>query len=228
MSVTIGHASINEFGKIKGGELGDQNKKEVCRRKWYNKPWRFMLRPSDPDFAERTAKACEAACDNDLVGYDQNYRNTLHKQSKLNNHNISAISVPCATDCSQLMTECAIVAGATVLDYPITGNAPTTSTMVNKFVASGYYKLHTEPHYLTTDEYLKRGDILVQPGKHTVMVLEDGKKANESVIKKPVEEIVAEVLAGKWGNGAERRGRLTEAGYDPKEIQELVNVIKNG
>lgn len=36
-------------------------------------------------------------------------------------------------------------------------------------------------------------------------------------------EIVKEVLAGAWGNGSERKKRLTDAGYDYETIQRLVN-----
>lgn len=36
-------------------------------------------------------------------------------------------------------------------------------------------------------------------------------------------QVVADVLAGKYGNGATRRIKLTKAGYDYKTIQKLVN-----
>lgn len=36
-------------------------------------------------------------------------------------------------------------------------------------------------------------------------------------------EIANEVIAGKWGNGTERKERLTGAGYNYSEIQEIVN-----
>ena len=38
-------------------------------------------------------------------------------------------------------------------------------------------------------------------------------------------EIAKEVLAGKWGNGAERKRRLTQAGYDFTVIQSIVNEL---
>ena len=40
---------------------------------------------------------------------------------------------------------------------------------------------------------------------------------------KTTSEIVSEVLAGKWGNGADRVNRLTAAGYNPETIQAAVN-----
>lgn len=43
--------------------------------------------------------------------------------------------------------------------------------------------------------------------------------------KKSVEEIAREVINGDWGNGAERKKRLTAAGYDYATIQAAVNKI---
>lgn len=42
-------------------------------------------------------------------------------------------------------------------------------------------------------------------------------------ITKSVNEIVAEVLAGKWGNGEDRKNRLRQAGYNYETIQSAVN-----
>lgn len=42
--------------------------------------------------------------------------------------------------------------------------------------------------------------------------------------KKSNDEIADEVIAGEWGNGATRTQRLHGAGYDPNEIQRLVNI----
>lgn len=41
--------------------------------------------------------------------------------------------------------------------------------------------------------------------------------------KKSNAEIANEVIAGKWGNGTERKERLTGAGYNYAEIQDIVN-----
>ena len=42
-------------------------------------------------------------------------------------------------------------------------------------------------------------------------------------ILKSNEEIISEINIGLWGNGDERKNRLTEAGYDYDEIQYMVN-----
>ena len=41
--------------------------------------------------------------------------------------------------------------------------------------------------------------------------------------KKTNEQIADEVIANKWGNGQERRDRLSQAGYNYDEIQKIVN-----
>lgn len=43
--------------------------------------------------------------------------------------------------------------------------------------------------------------------------------------KKSIEEIAKEVLAGKWGNGADRKKNLAAAGYDYDDIQAKVNEL---
>lgn len=42
------------------------------------------------------------------------------------------------------------------------------------------------------------------------------------------QEIAQEVLSGLWGNGAERRERLTKAGYNYDNIQSIVNALVYG
>ena len=54
-------------------------------------------------------------------------------------------------------------------------------------------------------------------GVRVVKWVEDAKKSNE--------EIAREVIAGKWGNGDERKNRLKQAGYDYNAIQSLVNTM---
>jgi len=44
-------------------------------------------------------------------------------------------------------------------------------------------------------------------------------------IKKTTMKIAQEVIAGKWGIGQDRKNRLAAAGYNPSEVQQLVNEI---
>lgn len=42
------------------------------------------------------------------------------------------------------------------------------------------------------------------------------------------QEIAHEVLQGEWGNGADRRERLTNAGYNYEKVQSIVNALVYG
>lgn len=43
--------------------------------------------------------------------------------------------------------------------------------------------------------------------------------------KKSIDEIAREVIRGNWGNGQDRKNRLTKAGYDPVAVQKRVNEL---
>ena len=42
-------------------------------------------------------------------------------------------------------------------------------------------------------------------------------------VKKSNEQVADEVIAGAWGNGEDRKNRITQAGYDYNVIQDIVN-----
>lgn len=44
-------------------------------------------------------------------------------------------------------------------------------------------------------------------------------------VKKTIAEIAKEVIQGKWGNGANRKNKLTSAGYDYAAVQNAVNKL---
>lgn len=50
-------------------------------------------------------------------------------------------------------------------------------------------------------------------------------KPQPDTSKKSVDELAREVIVGKWGNGSDRRIRLTQAGYDYDAVQKRVNEI---
>ena len=91
-----------------------------------------------------------------------------------------------------------------------------------------------ESYYPKTTDYLK--ERLSTSGKNWVKVyraVEENvepkpEPAPEPVVpKKTVDEIAKEIIDGKgdWGNGDERKKRLTEAGYDYDAVQKKVNDI---
>lgn len=229
MAVLIGHASKDERSKFNSGTAGDQTGVEVYTRNWYNAGWNVVLRPKSSSVAEKSAVACEKACANNKIGYDQYQRNNLYKEAQKVGWDISKITTACECDCSSLMHTCAIIGGAN-LTYG--SNGLVTFNMVNAFVKSGDYEKLTGSKYCAQDAYLKRGDILVKESGHTAMVLSNGSKVapatTTSTAKKSVEEVAKEVIAGKWGNDPTRTSKLKAAGYNPSEVQSAVNAILSG
>ena len=137
MSVKIGHASADEKNKASGGLEGDQTGGEVCVRDWYSSPWDALLRPKDEALAEASASACEKACANERIGYDQLGRNSLYYEAKKLNFDLAAIENACECDCSSLMHVCALAGGARL---GFEGNCFWTGNMVDGFLRSGDYE----------------------------------------------------------------------------------------
>ena len=175
--VKIGHASVSELGTT-NGQKGDQNGREVVIRDYYLKGWTCLLRPKDPNKAEIMARSCEKGCANQNIGYGQPTRNTLRQEAKKVNFDLSKVGL-CNCDCSSFMSVCAESAGIAI-PYSY-GNAPTTKTMRTAFLSTDEFDLLLDSIYLTSPNFLRRGDILVAEGKHTVMVLSDGSLANKTV-----------------------------------------------
>lgn len=62
-------------------------------------------------------------------------------------------------------------------------------------------------------------------GFSAFITTQQGEPVTTTPAKKSNEEIAREVIQGKWGNGADRKKRLTDAGYDYATIQALVNKL---
>ena len=176
----IGHARLGSNGKTTGDKAGDQGR-EVTTTSYYKKSWNYVLRPKDKNIAELIATQCEKGCANQHIGYNQQRRNSLRTQAKLVGMQLDRIVTDCDCDCSSFMSVCCECAG---IPIPYSNNnAPTTSSMRTSFLNTGYFNLLTDKKYLDSDNYLRRGDILVAVGQHTVMVLSNGKLADISQLQ---------------------------------------------
>ena len=174
MAVRIGHASIDENGRATGGAAGDQTGKEICIRSWYTKGWKVLLRAKEPAVRKKIAASCAAACSNENLGYDQSGRNTGLQAAQKVGWDFSKITTKAEFDCSSLASACVQASGVTVWDG---GNAPTTRTLENVLTATGAFEALRDSKYLDSPDYLLEGDILLKPGSHVVMVLDNGSKA---------------------------------------------------
>lgn len=169
-NVRMGHASISENNSA-NGTAGDTTKKEVCERKWYNKPWDYIAIYPDAAVRERMALAVEAGCANDKIGYSQSGRNTLNAQAKTVSYDLSKITINCNTDCSAFMNVCAVASGSPDVTYGT--NGWTTSNMKSKLQKAGY-KIVDDPFLVSDAKYCVRGAIYVKASAHTACGLDNG------------------------------------------------------
>ena len=169
MSVRVGSARSSYGNTARGDQSGG---KEVSTQSWYlhSLGW-YYLEPINPDDAERIAYAMQAACDNDLIGYDQDTRMTLNEAIKSKGYDPKLCTVKVNTDCSALVRVCCLYAGINAEKF-------NTSDEVSKLMATGKFRKYTDDKHCKSQDYLKRGGILVTRSKgHTVVVLTDGKYA---------------------------------------------------
>lgn len=209
MPVMIGSARMGENNSIVGGMPGDQKQKatpdtkgEVSMQPFYihKKGW-HVLRPKTKEIAARMAIAMSNACNNPMIGYNQNSRADIIKYGTTTKTYINC-------DCSSLVRRCVIEAS---------GKDPGNFTTATEAAALEKTGLFEKRFTYTPDTQLQAGDVLVTKSKgHTAVVVSAPNKKDNSTLAK-------EVVAGKWGTGNERRIRLTEAGHDYEAIQEIVN-----
>ena len=230
----ISNCGHDENKKYKGGKAGDQTGGEWAKRDWYNRPWLCVLRHPDEKVRSKIAKYAKSAAENDNIGYDQSDRLTFWNALKDSGYDPAKIKTKCEADCSSGVAAIVKAVGYTldidklkeISEKMYTGNE---RSILKK---AGFTGL-TAAKYLSSDKYLLPGDILLydpdEKSGHTAINLDTGssvKSEDEKIQngpKKSVEEIVVEVINGKWGNGAARKSKLVAAGYDYNEVQKLVN-----
>ena len=212
MAVKVGSARIDENGKARGGQAGDQTGKEVSTQNWYlhSKGWR-VYRAKNPSVAEKIARCMEMACKNSKIGYDQDSRNTLYKEAEPFGFDVSKVTKPCETDCSALVRVCIAYAGITSLPSGFrTGNMP------SNLAKTGAFTELTGSKYQSQSTYLGRGDILVTKSSgHTVVVLTNGSKYEGPVY--PVDYDLGDrvIKYGCEGNDVKlMQEMLLKLGYD--------------
>lgn len=166
MAIKIGHASIDENGKVSGGKTGDQTGKEICVRNWYSKPWNVYLECTDKALADKAAGIMECICADDNYGYDQNQRLTGYNAIVKNGGKVHGAEGE--FDCSSLVSSCYRLAGLKI------SPSCTTRNLRVELIKTGKFKVYTDTPHLTSDKYAKRGGIYLAEGSHVVMALEDG------------------------------------------------------
>lgn len=81
--------------------------------------------------------------------------------------------------------------------------------------------------YATSPTYISTILKFYNSVKREIDAIWGGAKVQEKTTKN-IDYIVDEVIRGLWGNGAERKRRLMQAGYDPILVQKAVNATVRG
>ena len=115
---------------------------------------------------------------------------------------------------------------------PVTTNTTIkTGDLVSIAKGAVYYTGKTVPSWVLNTKWYVAS---VNGNRAVIDKSEDGKNSIKSPIdvkylkvatKKSVEEIAREVIRGEWGNGEDRKNRLTKAGYNYTEVQAKVNQL---
>ena len=177
MTIKCGWASIDERGKASGGKAGDQTGKELKVGNWYNFGQDVIIRFKSEKLAKEAAECMSWICKSNYVGYDQGQRTTAYTALKKLKWNYKKLKTKSETDCSQLIATVLNCIGIKVSPNVWTGN------MVAVLKATDKFYFYTAAKYLTSDKYLKTGDIILNQKSHVIMALEDGYMIKNKVVK---------------------------------------------
>lgn len=175
----ISNCGHDENNRYKGGKAGDQTGGEWALIKWYNRPWKCVLRHPDAKVRKMISDMATAAAKNNKIGYDQNERNTFWQHLKASDYDPAKITVVCEADCSSGVAAIVKAAGyrsgiqklKEVSIYCYTGN-------LRAALKAAGFEVLTESKYLTGDAYLLEGDILLNDSCHTAINVTTGAKAS--------------------------------------------------
>ena len=221
----IANAGKDERGKYTGGKAGDQGR-EFAVIKWYNRPWSCVLRFPDMGAAVDLASIARTAAQNNNIGYDQSQRMTFYDKLRKAAWDPSKISEPCEGDCSSITSGLIQAVGHRlgIKELQKVNPALTTSVMRKALMSAGFDCL-TDKKYLTSDEYLMPGDVLLYDGHHTAINLDVGSKvgATDDITTR----LAWDVIRGKAGTGWDaRRAYIVERGGNPAMVRQKVNDLK--
>lgn len=126
----------------------------------------------------------------EMIKIGQNSRGTRVKKNQYGNDYFGFIRM---TNMPSVLVECAFVDNKTDLQI-----------------------VDTEAERIKMGEAIARGVCITLGIPYVV---------EKKVVTKSVEDIAKEVIAGKWGNGNERKNKLEKAGYNYNKVQEKVDEL---
>lgn len=213
----ISNCGHDENGKYTGGKAGDQTGGEWAIIPWYDRKWNYILRHPDAKVREEIALLAERAARNNLVGYDQGQRHTYWEHLKASDYDPAQITIACEADCSSGVLANCKAAGyrlrnqklVDINQYGYTGN-------MRAILKAAGFEVLTASKYLTSPDYLIRGDILLYEGHHTATNLTNGSKATSS-----------NTVTTKSGGACEVKLKSFVKGNEDNQIKTIQRILKS-
>lgn len=176
--MSISNCGHDEHGKYHGGSAGDQTGTEYRVIAWYNRPWNHVIRPKDRAFGIRLALIARQAAENNNIGYDQYQRKTYYNALKAAKWEPLNVKTKCETDCSASTVANVVAAGYQLGIKAVQNLSPDlyTGNIRKALIGTGQFEDLTASKYLTSDQYLLPGDILLYEGHHVAINLSTGTK----------------------------------------------------
>lgn len=229
--VIMGQAKRGENG-VKNNKPGDRSGWEVYTTNWSysifpraSEHWSYVIRAKDPEVGRRIAENMKKGCANDHIGYDQNYpdRGTLYNEAKKVGWDMSKVKKDCETTCTCIISVCLNAEGIKMPRYWMSGDVK------DDLEATGLFYIFDSEKYTQSSARLVAGDILVNPGKHTAVVVESphpftypvrySKTTGKTAVAQIAEnsEIILNLNNGKKPETVTADRELDLSGYEPEK-----------
>lgn len=178
-SVVIGQATNGENGRLSGCVAGDQSGKEVSTSSWgYSSSpgssyhWVYVFRPKNPEVAKKMAETMKKIAANNHVGYDKKQpdRCTLYDEAKKKDWDVSKITKNCETTCASAVSVCINSAGIKTPRMWYSG------IVYKDIMKTKQFYCYKTSDYTASSKKLLPGDVLLNPKRHTAMVVESPNK----------------------------------------------------
>lgn len=175
----LSNSGGDERGNIVGGKAGDQTGTEWWIIPWYSRPWNCVLRHPNEKVRKKIADLARKAANNDHIGYNQYNRDSYYNELKKVNYNPSKITKDCDADCSAGVIANIKAAGHLLDIKNLQTVACTYTGNMREALSDVGFKVLTDSKYLTSDNYLLEGDILLNDECHVATNLTNGYKVTE-------------------------------------------------
>lgn len=176
----ISNSGGDERGNISGGKAGDQTGTEWWIIPWYSRPWNCVLRHPDERVRKKIADLARKAANNNRIGYNQSNRDSYYNELKKVNYNPSKIVRKCDADCSAGVIANIKAAGHLLGIKNLQTITCTYTGNMREALSDVGFKVLTDSKYLTSDNYLLEGDILLNDKYHVATNLTNGYKVTVS------------------------------------------------